>query len=84
MLRGCGEIEIDGERFPLDDDHVASVGARSKRKVWPGPDGVRLLVLGGCPGRPYEPPAISRARRARPDGGELVNSLAECSSGSRP
>ena len=24
-LRGSGEIEIEGERFPLDDDHVASV-----------------------------------------------------------
>ena len=35
-LRGGGEIEIDGERFPLDPDHVARVAAGIKRKVWPG------------------------------------------------
>lgn len=59
-LRGGGEIEIDGERFPLDADHVARVGAGVKRKVWPGPDGIRMLVLGGVPGAAYEAPEITR------------------------
>ncbi len=59
-LRGGGEIEIDGERFPLDGDHVARVASGTKRKVWPGPDGIRLLVLGGKPGATYEPPEISK------------------------
>ncbi len=27
-LRGGGEIEIEGERFPLDQDHIARVGLR--------------------------------------------------------
>ena len=35
-LRGGGEIEIEGERFPLDADHVVRVSAGTKRKVWPG------------------------------------------------
>jgi hypothetical protein len=59
-LRGGGEIEIEGERFPLGPDHVARVGPGVKRKIWPGPDGVRLLVLGGVPGGRYEAPDLSK------------------------
>jgi mannose-6-phosphate isomerase-like protein (cupin superfamily) len=58
-LRGSGELEVDGERVPLDADHIARVGPAAKRKVWSGPDGIRLLVLGGIPGRAYAPPAPS-------------------------
>jgi len=58
-LRGGGEIEIEGERSPLDPDHIARIGPGVKRKVWPGPDGVRLLIIGGVPGGAYEAPAIS-------------------------
>jgi hypothetical protein len=59
-LRGGGEIEIEGERFPLDADHVARVASGTMRKVWPGADGIRLLVLGGIPGKAYEAPDVSR------------------------
>lgn len=65
-LRGGGEIEIDGERFPLDGEHLARVGAGVRRKVWPGAEGVRLLVLGGVPGRVYEAPEISRLGQPDP------------------
>ncbi len=64
-LRGGGEIEIDGERFPLDADHVARVSAGTKRKVWPGPDGIRVLVLGGIPGEVYQAP--DRSKLGEPD-----------------
>lgn len=59
-LRGSGEIEIAGERFPLDADHVARVSAGTTRKIWPGADGIRLLVLGGIPGKAYEAPDVSK------------------------
>jgi mannose-6-phosphate isomerase-like protein (cupin superfamily) len=59
-LRGDGEIEIAGERFPLDSDHVARVSPGTKRKVWPGSDGVRLLVLGGIAGQTYTAPDVSK------------------------
>jgi mannose-6-phosphate isomerase-like protein (cupin superfamily) len=59
-LRGGGEIEIDGQRFPLDADHVARVAAGTKRKVWPGSEGLRLLALGGVPGGGYEAPDVSK------------------------
>jgi hypothetical protein len=59
-LRGGGEIEIEGERSPLDTDHIARVGPGVKRKVWPGEDGIRLLIVGGVPEGTYEPPDISK------------------------
>jgi mannose-6-phosphate isomerase-like protein (cupin superfamily) len=59
-LRGGGEIEIAGERFPLDSEHMARVGPETTRKVWPGPEGVRLLVISGLPGGVYQPPDLSK------------------------
>ena len=65
-LGGGGEIEIAGERFPLDGDHIARVASGTMRKVWPG--------AGDPPARPrrqarraYDAPD-SQAGRARPDG----------------
>jgi hypothetical protein len=52
-LRGSGTLEVDGEQYPIDADHVARVGPEVKRKVTPGPDGIRLLVIGATPGEPY-------------------------------
>jgi mannose-6-phosphate isomerase-like protein (cupin superfamily) len=59
-LRGSGEIEIEGERSPLDPDHIARIGPGVKRKVWPGAEGIRLLILGGVPGSAYEAPDITK------------------------
>lgn len=59
-LRGSGELEIEGERHPLDSDHVARVGPGVARKVWPGDEGIRLLVLGGKPGEAYEAPDVTK------------------------
>jgi mannose-6-phosphate isomerase-like protein (cupin superfamily) len=58
-IRGGGEIEIEGERFPLDPDHMVRVAAGTKRKVWPGDEGIRMVIVGGVPGAVYEPPAVS-------------------------
>ena len=60
VLRGSGEIEIDGERHPLDPDTLIRVGPEPKRKIWPSEEGMRVLALGGCPGRPYEAPEITK------------------------
>jgi hypothetical protein len=54
-LKGSGTLEADGERYPLDADHIARVGPEVKRKVTPGPDGIRLLVVGNTPGAAYDP-----------------------------
>lgn len=60
VLRGGGEIEIEGERFPLDSERLAKVGPGIRRKIWPGPDGIRMAIVGGIPGEVYEAPDISR------------------------
>jgi mannose-6-phosphate isomerase-like protein (cupin superfamily) len=53
VLRGAGEIEIDGERIPLDTETMVRVGPAVTRKLWPGPEGMRVLALGGTPGEAY-------------------------------
>jgi mannose-6-phosphate isomerase-like protein (cupin superfamily) len=59
-LRGGGEIEIEGERFPLDPEHMVRIAAGTKRKIWPGSEGVRMVIVGGVPGAVYEPPDVSK------------------------
>lgn len=53
-LRGSGTLEADGEQYPIDQDHIARVGPAVKRKIVPGPEGIRLLALGATPGQPYD------------------------------
>ena len=53
-LEGSGTLEADGEQYPIDADHIARVGPAVKRKVTPGPEGIRLLVIGATPGEAYE------------------------------
>jgi mannose-6-phosphate isomerase-like protein (cupin superfamily) len=53
-LKGSGWIEIDGERVDLEPDMFIRVGAEPKRKVFAGPEGLRMLALGATPGAVYE------------------------------
>jgi mannose-6-phosphate isomerase-like protein (cupin superfamily) len=52
-MRGSGRIVVEGEEVALDEDTMVRVAANAKRKVFAGPDGLRLLVVGGVPGGPY-------------------------------
>ena len=54
VMRGSGEIVLDGERHPLEPDILVRVGPSVKRKLLAGPEGMRVLAMGGIPGRPYE------------------------------
>jgi mannose-6-phosphate isomerase-like protein (cupin superfamily) len=60
VLRGGGEIEVDGERRTIDPETIVRVGPAAKRKIWPGSEGMRLLALGGTPGAVYEAPDVSQ------------------------
>jgi mannose-6-phosphate isomerase-like protein (cupin superfamily) len=51
---GSGWIDIEGERVDLDGDTLVRVGPATKRKVHAGPDGLRMLVIGGTPGEAYK------------------------------
>jgi hypothetical protein len=59
-IRGGGEIEIEGERFPLDPEHMVRVASGTKRKIWPGSEGMRMVIVGGVPGAAYEAPDVSK------------------------
>jgi mannose-6-phosphate isomerase-like protein (cupin superfamily) len=54
VLRGSGEVEIEGERIPIDPETAVSIKAGTRRKLWPGPDGLRVIAIGGKPGAVYE------------------------------
>ena len=63
---GSGILTVGDEEIPLDGETVVRVGVEEKRKVRSGPDGLRLLVLGGVPGRVYErPETFKKARPTR-------------------
>jgi hypothetical protein len=59
-LSGWGEIEIEGERHRIDPETMVMVGPGIKRKVWTGDEPMRLLAIGGIPGKPYEAPENSK------------------------
>jgi len=54
VLRGSGEVDIEGERVELNPDVLIRIGATTKRKIYAGPQGLRMLALGGTPGAVYE------------------------------
>ena len=60
-LRGSGSVDIDGVGLPLDADHLVRVDAGVSRVLSSGPDGLRVLCIGGVPGGAYEPPDWSSA-----------------------
>jgi mannose-6-phosphate isomerase-like protein (cupin superfamily) len=53
-LSGSGWMEIAGERVELDAETLVRVAAETRRKVFAGPKGLRMLVIGGCPGAAYK------------------------------
>lgn len=69
VMRGSGEVEVDGQRVPVDVDRVIRVPAGCKRKLWSGPEGMRVLALGGVPGKVYERPEPFRLGAADPTAG---------------
>lgn len=64
-LSGDAEIEIEGERHTLDTETLVRVGPGVMRKVWPGSEGIRMLVIGGVPGGTYAAP--DRSQIGAPD-----------------
>lgn len=66
VLSGSGEFEIDGERVPVDRDRIVRVAAGTKRRLLPGSEGMRVLALGGVPGKLYERPEPFKLGAADP------------------
>jgi hypothetical protein len=53
-IGGSGWIDIEGERVDLDGDTFVRVASDVRRKIFAGPDGLRVLAIGGCPGEAYK------------------------------
>jgi len=66
--KGSGILTVEGEEITLDQDTLVRVGPATKRKVRSGPDGLRLIILGGVPGEVYE--RRERYRLGAPDPAE--------------
>ena len=63
--KGSGILTVEGEEITLDQNTMVRVGPETKRKVRSGPDGLRLLILGGVPGEVYD--RRERYRLGAPD-----------------
>jgi hypothetical protein len=55
-MRGAGEVVAGDVRLPLDPDHVVRVDAGTARVLEAGPEGLRVLCIGGVPGGAYVAP----------------------------
>jgi mannose-6-phosphate isomerase-like protein (cupin superfamily) len=60
VLRGSAEIDVEGERIPLDTETMIRVPSGVSRKIYTGEEPARILAIGGVPGQRYEPPDISK------------------------
>ena len=60
-LRGAGAVVAREQRFALDPEHLVRVDAGVDRVLTSGPDGMRVLCIGGVPGGPYVPPVWTDA-----------------------
>ncbi len=71
VLEGEADFEIEGEaeRVHVEPDTAVRVGPSTHRKIHAGPEGVKILALGGVPGGVYEPPAFTElgGPEPRPD-----------------
>ena len=55
LLAGSCEIDLAGERIDLGGGTFVRVGPAERRRLRSGPTGARVLAIGACPGRAYEP-----------------------------
>ena len=55
-LRGAGAVVAGERRLPLDTEHLVRVDAGVDRVLTSGPEGLRVLCVGGVPGGVYQPP----------------------------
>ena len=49
---------------PFAPNPFVRVAPEPKRKVHSGPEGLRMLVIGGCPGEPYKAPPTTELTAA--------------------
>jgi uncharacterized cupin superfamily protein len=58
-LEGSATIQVGDERHDLQPGTFVRVGPREKRKIVTGDQPVRVLAVGGTPGKPYSVSELS-------------------------
>ncbi len=66
VLSGRGQITVDGESVALEPDVMVRVGPSARRKITTGDEPMRLLALGGYPGKPYQGKPVSEVGQPDP------------------
>ena len=63
-LAGSGAVVVDDGRtiLALDPDRAVRIGPQTPRTLRSGAEGMRVLIVGGIPGRPYAGPEWSSGR----------------------
>jgi uncharacterized cupin superfamily protein len=56
VLRGSAEFEVAGDSVHAGPGTLVRVAAECRRRIEPGPEGVRILAIGCTPGGAYERP----------------------------
>jgi uncharacterized cupin superfamily protein len=60
LLRGSADLDVEGDRFPLEIETFVRVPSGVKRKFYTGAEPARILALGGTPGKVYAAPEVSK------------------------
>jgi mannose-6-phosphate isomerase-like protein (cupin superfamily) len=55
LLSGTADLHLPGSVVALDPDTFVRVGPATRRRIRTGPEGARILAIGGVPGHAYEP-----------------------------
>src|SRR5262245_26118429 len=55
LLRGSADLHLPGRVVALNPETFVRVGPRMRRRLRSGENGARVLMIGGVPGRAYEP-----------------------------
>ena len=66
-LRGTVTLRVGDEDYELEPGVFARVASNERRKLISGEEPVRVLALGGTPGRVYEAPEWTEEGSAVPD-----------------
>jgi mannose-6-phosphate isomerase-like protein (cupin superfamily) len=59
VLDGSGWMDVEGKRVEMDKETLVAVPPGTKRKVHSGPQGLRMMVVGGTPGAAYSIPEMT-------------------------
>jgi uncharacterized cupin superfamily protein len=73
-LAGEGQIELDGERHPIGPDVIVRVGKDVRHKIWPGGEEMRVVALGGVPGKAWADAQGFASSQVVGDGADPVTS----------